>query len=346
VDDVRIGLVGAGRIAQAAHLPALEKADGARLVGLCDPSPTLRRGVARRYDVPGFETIEELLALDDLDAVIVAVPDRLHLPMATVAMQAGKHVLVEKPLAPTVAAAEELATLSADLGVQLQVGAMKRHDPGVQHAAEAVRDRIGTVLSASLWYRVMSALRPPTEANLFPALIVDEDVRAHEAVYKADREAYLLTTHGAHVLDGLRYLLGDPTGVSARTARVGADLTWHVLAGLPDGGLAHVEITASVHGEWAEGADIYGDRGSLQLRTHFPFARRASDVEVYDESRAVGERAVFADANAYERQIEAFARSVRDGTPTSPGPQDGVAAVRLIDAVAQSVAADGAWISL
>jgi predicted dehydrogenase len=341
--DVRFGVVGAGRIAQVAHLPALERAEGARLVGICDPSPVLSRGVARRYDVPGYDTLDQLLGAGDVDAVIVAVPDRLHLPLAAQALRAGAHVLVEKPLAPTVSEAEELAALADASGLHLQVGAMKRHDPGVQHAALAVRERIGPVLTASLWYRVMSALRPATEATLFPHLVVDESVRSREATFKADRSAYLLTTHGAHVLDGLRLLLGDVLAVSARHAVSGPDHTWHVGAELASGGLAHVEITASVHGEWSEGAEIYGQRGSVRLRTHFPFTRQASDVEVFEEGRSVAERSVFADSDAYERQVEAFARSIRDGTPCTPDAADGVAAVRLIEAVGRSVADGGSW---
>jgi predicted dehydrogenase len=342
VSDLNIGVIGGGRIAQAAHLPALARAEGASLVGICDPSPSLSERVSNRYEVPGFTEVEDLLALDGLDAVIVAVPDRLHLPLSVQALRAGKHVLVEKPLAGSVDEAEELAAAAEGSGLKLQVGAMKRHDAGVQFAAEAVRSRIGRILSATVWYRVMSALRPATEATLFPALVVDQAVREHEASYKADRERYLLTTHGAHVLDGFRYLLGDPQDVSARMARHGADLSWQGLATLEGGGLAHFEITANVHSEWSEGAEIYGERGSVKLRTHFPFSLRASDVEVFDESTTTIERPVFGDGNAYERQIESFVRAVRDDHEATPGAADGVAAVKLIRAVAESVAGDGA----
>jgi predicted dehydrogenase len=344
VPDLRIGVIGAGRIAQAAHLPALARAQGARLVALCDPSPLLAQRVSGQYGVPGYQSADELLADDAVQAVIVAVPDRLHLPLAGQALRSGRHVLVEKPLAGTAGDAEQLAAVAGEVGLVLQVGAMKRYDPGVQHAAEAVRSRIGTVLSATIWYRVMSALRPPTEATLFPALVVDEAVREHEAAFKADRSSYLLTTHGAHVLDGMRFLLGDPTRVSAQLAHSGRDYTWHGLAGLADGGLAHFEITANVHAEWSEGADIYGDKGHVRLRTHFPFALRASDVEVYDEARSISERPVFPDSNAYELQIEAFAAAVTSGAAATPDAQDGLAAVRLIDAVAESVAKDGSWV--
>ncbi|WP_225642536.1 Gfo/Idh/MocA family protein [Streptomyces werraensis] len=344
--DVRIGVIGAGRIAQAAHLPALARADGAQLVAVCDPSMKLAGHVARRYEVPGYTNIDDLLADDAVEAVIVAVPDRLHLPLASQALRAGKHVLVEKPLAGTVAEAETLQEVAVETGLHLQVGAMKRYDPGVQHAVHAIQNKIGRILSATVWYRVMSGLRPSTEATLFPALVVDENVRAHEAAFKADREQYLLTTHGAHVLDGMRYLLGDPTALSAQVARCGDDFSWHGVANLVEGGLAHFEITANVHAEWSEGADIYGENGYVKLRTHFPFTLRASDVEVFDEASSTSERPVFGDSNAYERQIEAFALAVRTGGPTSPGPGDGLAAVKLIQAVADSVAQGGSKVTL
>ena len=346
VTDLAIGVIGAGRIAQAAHLPALARADGARLAGICDPSASLSTEVAARYRVPGHTRVEDLLADPDVQAVIVAVPDRLHLPLASAALEAGKHVLVEKPLAGSVAEAEQLASVAERTGLKLQVGAMKRYDPGVQFAADAVRNTIGKVLSASIWYRVMSALRPPVEATHFPALIVDESVRAHEATFKADRAAYLLTTHGAHVLDGLRYLLGDPADISARSTQSGKDFAWHGIAGLNDGGLAHFEIAANVHAEWSEGADIYGEHGYVRLRTHFPFELRASDVEVFTEAAGIATRPVFADSSAYERQIEAFAAAVKGDHAISPDAQDGIAAVKLIDAVAESVANAGQTVKL
>lgn len=346
MEILSIGVIGAGRIAQAAHLPAIARAENARVVAVSDPSDTLRTQVGARYGVPGYASTEDLLADPAVEAVVVAVPDRLHLPLAALALEAGKHVLVEKPLAGTRKDAEALAEVAARTGLKLQVGAMKRYDPGVQYAAEAVREKIGAVLSASVWYRVMSALRPPTEATHFPALVVDEEVKAHEAGFKADREAYLLTTHGAHVLDGLRFLLGDPADVSVRSTRRGNDLAWHGLTGLKDGGLAHFEITANVHAEWSEGADIYGEHGYVKLRTHFPFELRASDVEVYDERTGIAARPVFGDSSAYERQIEAFARAVLNGEPVTPNADDGIAAVRLIDAVAESVAADGRKVKL
>ncbi len=188
---LRLGVVGCGRIAQVAHLPAAAKADGIELTAVCDPSPVLSGAVGRRYDVHAFTELEPMLD-SGLDAVVVATPDRLHHEHAVAALEAGKHVLVEKPLAPEPDDARHLGELADQLGLKLQVGAMKRHDPGIEYARAAV-ERIGPVLTMSSWYRVMAALRPPTEAALFPFVVVDDDVRTREAAYKADRPRHLLT---------------------------------------------------------------------------------------------------------------------------------------------------------
>jgi predicted dehydrogenase len=342
---LRLGVVGLGRISQVAHLPATTKADRVRLVAVCDASPTLVERVARHYEVPGLVDVRQFLR-EDLDAVLVATPDRSHLALATTAIRAGKHVLVEKPMADNAAGAEELAELAADSGLKLQVGAMKRHDPGIEYAKQYL-PRIGPVITAQAWYRVMAALRPPTEATLFPKTIVDEAVREVEATYKADRERYLLNTHGAHVFDGVRHLIGEVATVRAEVAHVGKDFSWHGTGRLAEsGGLASFEISANVHAEWAEGFDIYGESGHLSVRSFFPFFRRASEVALFIEGEATTISPSFGDTDPYERQLEAFARAILDGGPVSPSAEDGVSAVRFIEAVRASAGSGGKEVRL
>jgi len=187
---IRLGVIGAGRIAQVAHMPALAKAKNIELVAISDPSETLSSGVAAKYGIKPFTNTERLLA-EDLDAVLIATPDRFHHPLGMLALKAGKHVLMEKPLAGTVAEAQELADLAAAAGLRLQTGAMKRHDPGLAFAKAHI-DRIGPILSFISYYRVMSSLRPATEATLFPGVVVDQQVRRIESTFKAERARYLL----------------------------------------------------------------------------------------------------------------------------------------------------------
>ncbi len=344
-DSLRIGMIGCGRIAQAAHLPALEKTDRLTLVSVYDPSEILSSRVASRYGVSSSATLEDLLA-QDIDAVVIATPDRFHHPLGLAALKAGKHVLVEKPLASDESEANELAHLAAEKDLRLQTGAMKRHDPGVAFAHEHLH-RIGEAVSYHSVYRV-PAQRAPIEATLFPAMIVDEDVRRVENTFKAseNRTGYLLATHGAHVFDTLIHFTGMPTWISVHGAQVGDDYTWHGVVGLASGGIGSFEMTVDVHGDWAEGIELCGQRGFIRTRTHQPFWKRASDVEVYLEDEGVSLRPHPADTNAFKLQLEAFAEAIARGGMESPTPAEGVAVVRIIRAAVDSAAAGGTRVEL
>jgi predicted dehydrogenase len=99
---IRIGVVGVGAIAQIAHIPVLSKIRGAQLVALCDNDRPKARSLADRFGVPDvFTDIEDLLEFDELDAVVISTPNHLHEPHALSALQAGVHVLCERPLAMT-----------------------------------------------------------------------------------------------------------------------------------------------------------------------------------------------------------------------------------------------------
>jgi predicted dehydrogenase len=332
---VRLALIGCGRIAQVAHLPALEKADGIQLVAVSDPSADVARAVARRYDVSAVYTNQaEVFADESVDAVLVAAPDRFHYPITAEALQAGNHVLVEKPLASTVTEAEALAELVERTGLVLQVGAMKRHDQGVQYAKRFVEERLGEVRSFNAWYRI-GDLRPAIEATLFPHVYADLAVRTAEASFKADRRRYLLATHGAHVFDTVRFLLGDVASVVARHREDGRDQLWQVLPTTTSGAVGTVSITVDVPGVPTEGIEVFGSTGTIRVDTHFPFYRRASTVHAYADGETVVPE--LTDGDAYERQAEAFARTIREGGRPDPDVHDGLQALRLMEATANAV---------
>jgi predicted dehydrogenase len=216
---------------------------------------------------------------------------------------------------------------------------MRRHDPGIQYARAAL-DRLGPIASATFWYRLPTVLRASTEAALFPALEVDEPVRSAEAQFKADRETYLLRTHGAHVFDTVRFLLGEVTQVRAELSRSGRDLHWR-------GSLrttrapASFEISANVHANYSEGVEVFGEHGAVSIRSYFPFYRQASSVRVFTERSLEWASPDYGAVDPYLRQLEAFARAVRQGEPADPDAHDGVEALRLIEATAASAHRDG-----
>jgi predicted dehydrogenase len=95
---VRIGVVGTGGIAQVSHLPSFHRIPGARVTAVCDLDLSKAERVASRYNVPRItESFEELAAMDDVDAVVICLPNHLHAPAALAALGAGKHVLCERP---------------------------------------------------------------------------------------------------------------------------------------------------------------------------------------------------------------------------------------------------------
>jgi len=343
---VRLGVIGCGRIAQAAHLPAIAKTDEVELVAVCDPSRTLAAGVGAQYGVAAHTRIEDLLA-DDIEAVIIATPDRFHHPLGTQALEAGKHVLMEKPLASITEQATALADLATARNLRLQTGAMKRHDPGIAFARRHL-DQIGDLVSFTSIYRI-PAMRSAIEHTVFPAgLVTDPDVREHENTFKAqaNRASYLLATHGAHVFDLLVYLAGVPRWIRVEAGVVGADYTWHGTVGLAGGGIGSFEMTVDVHADAAEGFEIFGTKGHIKATTYQPFWKRASDVEVYLENSGVSLRPHPGDTNSFKLQVEDFARAIRAGGGENPSPHDGIWAVRLIEAAGRSATNDGAKVQL
>jgi predicted dehydrogenase len=316
------------------------------LVAVSDPSETLSRGVSERYGVMGFTDSKELLGAD-LDAVVIAVPDRFHEGLGIEALEARKHVLMEKPLAASPGSAQRMADMAVASNLRLQTGAMKRHDPGIAFAHRHLGE-IGALISYNSVYRV-PAMRPAIEATLFPHdMVVDVDVRATETTFKqqGNRAAYLLATHGAHVFDMLVHFTGPPRWIRVAAAEVGDDYTWHCTVGLAGGGLGSLEMTVDVHSGWAEGFELFGSGGHIWASIHQPFWKRSSDVDVYLEDSGVSRRPHPGDTDAFKLQIEAFADAIRNGGGESPSPQDGVLVTRIIEAAGESATRDGETVEL
>ena len=139
---LKIGIIGCGAIAQIQHLPHLKLRDDLfEIRALCDLSPNLLNALGEQFDVPAERQFTDYRRLveSDVDAVIVC-PAGSHAPATIAAAQAGKHVFVEKPMCHTVREAEEMVAAARQRGVVLQVGYMKRHDPGYLYGRARVRE--------------------------------------------------------------------------------------------------------------------------------------------------------------------------------------------------------------
>lgn len=340
---LRIGVIGCGKVAQNIHLPALQLASRCELVAVCDASTFVAEAVGRRYGIERvYQDVVGVLDDEAVDAVIVSVGDPDHVGVATRALDARKHVLVEKPLGASVAECLPLRDAVARSGKVLQVGVMKRHDPGVVFAKEAIAE-LGRISSFSLWYRA-SADRYVDERTVFLPVIRDPDYR--RPPYKLDRRPYYLATHGAHVFDLVRFLMGPARTVQTQLYIRDDVYSWHSLVRLADGVVGSVELTVYVESDWSEGLDVFGTNGSVSVRTPNPFFLQPSAVRVFDGASDSWRQPSFAAGNAYLRQLESFAASVLDGTPVAATVDDGIAALELIEGAAASTEAGGVPVEL
>ena len=146
---LRIGVLGCGPIAQFAHFDACRKARNAELYAICDiAEDLLTRMAAIHKPNRTYRKYEEMLSDPEVEAVIVAVSDQFHVPLALKALGAGKHVLVEKPLGTAIEECEKLAAQVAQGKLVLQVGNNRRFDPGVEFAQRFIREQMGADLTS------------------------------------------------------------------------------------------------------------------------------------------------------------------------------------------------------
>ncbi len=129
-EKVRIGVIGCGAITQIIHLPVLSKMEDVEIVAIADNDKTKLEALAAKYKiVQSFTDHTKLLALEDMDAVHICTPNHLHASMTVEALSAGKHVLVEKPIARTYDEAKMMADEARKRKKKLMVGMNHRFRP-------------------------------------------------------------------------------------------------------------------------------------------------------------------------------------------------------------------------
>ncbi|MBB3997873.1 Gfo/Idh/MocA family protein [Aureimonas pseudogalii] len=335
---LRVGVLGCGPIAQFAHLEACVKARNADLYAICDAAPDLLARMAATYEPQkAFADYDAMLADPALDAVIVATSDAYHVPMTLKALEAGKHVLCEKPVGVSVEEGEALAATVARSGRTYQVGHMKRFDPALEAARDFVRDEMGEVLALKAWYCDSTHRYTNTDA-VQPLPVTSKLARKPGGNPKADLRQYFMLAHGSHLVDTARFLCGEITAVRARLREAFGAYCWFVETEFASGALGHLDLTVAVRMDWFEGFQLYGENGSVLARTFNPWYFRSSEVEIFHEKTATTHKPLGADGHFFRRQLEGFADTILDGAPMrGADAADGVASIRAMVAIARSV---------
>lgn len=332
-----IGILGCGAISQIAHIPAALRAQKVQLAAICERDSTLLTRVADKAGVASrFTDYDQMLASPEIAAVVVAVPDPLHVPLAMQALRAGKHVIVEKPLGATSAECADLIRLVESTGLKLQVGCMKRHDPGIRFAQEQVQTRLGRILSFSAVFQD-SLFRSAMQATCLDPIITSDRSGASNDKWKSDRRHYNLFTQGAHLFDMLHFLAGPLVAVRAIESEVNGNYSWHGLLENAAGAAGHFELTCKISGDWCEQYHVAGEGGNVAIDVGLWFYHRPAQVRSFAGDRQLWTQPLTGHSNMFANQLDAFAESIERNSSTSPDVRDGIAVLEILEAVEVSV---------
>jgi predicted dehydrogenase len=319
---LRIGLIGAGMVSRHHLMAWAAISDQARVVALADPSHDNAARRATEFGISQtYADAEAMLAETELDAVDIAAPRELHVPLVQLAAKKGLPVLCQKPLAPTLQQAIDLAA-EVKNQTRLMVHENWRFRGYYRDAASWLREgRIGNVKQAQLTLLTSGVLPGPD--GLRPALERQPFMRGEKRMLVAE----VLIHH----LDTLRMLLGPLRVTAASLSRTYSEMAGEdgaVIQMSADGG-AGVSIFASfaAHGfppTQVDRLDMLGETGSMRLDGALltctgaaPAKRRYDLAAEYQGS--------------YNRTIAHFVQSLRDGTPFETAPEDNLETLRLVE---------------
>lgn len=339
-DKVRVGVIGTGFGAMV-HLPGLTQMEGVEVTAVCSSRLKRAREVAARYRIPTVvEDYRELLTGDVVDAVTIAVPPFLHHPMALAAMEAGVHVLCEKPLARTAAEARDLERMAADTGVCTAVAFHRRYEPARLQMKQYIDDGfVGDLHSVSV--------------IVYRSTLADADDRYHSWLMEDEKGGGVLNAIGSHYVDQLRWWFGEIhavtgaryTAVSSRPVR-GSDLRREVDADdntafvvrFASGAIGSVSISYTAATDVGEEIVASGSDGMLAIQEpdQLVGSRRGDQIR----SLLKHDRPL---PSGIQRQIVPFQQlaanwiqAIRDGTEATPSFAGGARVQEVLDAVARS----------
>ena len=332
---MRIGVVGYGTGGQHFHTPFIEAAEGCELTGIVARAPATKAKVRADWpDTPIYASLTELIASGCADAVTITTPPHTRRELVLEAIEAGLHVIADKPFAPDAQGARDLGAAAVSKGVTLGVFHNRRFDADMQTLMKVIADgRLGRV------WRVHSRM--------------DQD-GAH--TLEAGPTGGLLRDLGSHVVDQMLFLLGPVVSVDAQMDFVDlpqgrTDAGFTIALRHASGAHSHVSASKLNHIDERE-FRAYGELGcyvssttDVQAQSVFAGRRPAEDPQNWGyepESNwgtiytAEGAKCVPSEQGRYHDYYAAFARAVREGTEPPVTARDGELTLAVLDAARKS----------
>jgi predicted dehydrogenase len=354
---LRVGIVGAGAIATRGHIPGYRAVSGVEVVALCDVKEERVRAVAREMGIASAYTdYRQMLDEEKPDLVSVCAPNALHAQITIDALNAGAHVLCEKPMALSYADACAMVETSHRVGRSLTVGFHNRYRPEMR----AAKDVMQSGQLGSIYYAKASMLRRSGIPG-YGSWFTNKDLAGGGAMMDI----------GCHILDLALWMLGHPKPltVSATTyAQFGPRAkglgTWgmdHYPAGARfdvddlttafvrfEGGITLTfEASWAGHGTDGERLQFFGRDGGVEFNPKLFGPEKPVHYfgEVADKLIEAPLPLPMGEGSAYQREISAWVEAIQAGKPAFITGEQAAAVVQIIDAVYKS-ATSGAEVKL
>lgn len=332
-DKLRVGLIGTGVWGET-HLMAYTYDPHVELVGICDKNEELLAQRAEEYPVEMVTTdYRELLDRTDIDAVSVVTPDFLHRELVLAAAEAGKHILVEKPMATTVAECEEMAEAVEDAGVTLMVDFHNRWNPIFTQIKDKLDNgALGDPLMITL--RLNDTYFVPTQMLSWGK---DSTVAWFLASHAADLARWLFGSEVKRVYSISRSTLLKSEGYDTPDF-------FHSILEYENGAVAHIENCWIMSDSMPSVCEFMGElvcsQGTCKMNA---MTNRA--LEMYENEAGASLPSPIALMNIHGEMrgfaiesIRYFAKCIREGTKPMIGPEDGLRNTEAVVAIHESAA--------
>lgn len=333
-------IVGTGMIA-GYHAQAITQTPGAKLVGVVSRSPDKGPAFAAKHGIPVITaTVDEMVARPDVHVINVTTPSGAHLEPALVAIRAGKHVVVEKPVETTPARVDQINAAADQAGVKVAAIFQGRFGSGAQTVKATVdAGRLGRLVLASAyvkWHRTVEYYKTPWKGT-----------------WDLDGGGALMN-QAIHGVDLLQWFAGLPAEVTGRIARrvhtgIQADDTTVATLLFPDGALGTIEASTALWPGWSRRIELCGEQGSICLEDDYIAKWDFTKAEPGDEAIRNAKRNDALGSGAgvpggisiagHLRQIGDLVAAIRENRAPAIDGREGRKAVALVHAIYESAKA-------
>lgn len=324
---VRFGILSTAKIARDWVIPAMKAVDECEVVAIASRDPERAASVASTFGIPQhYASLSEMLRDDAVEAVYIPTPNNCHVDEAIDALEAGRHVLCEKPLGLDAKEAERLQAAQLATGLQVSEAFMVRYHPRWLTARDIIRSgRLGRVTQIHATYSVM---------NDNP-----DDIR-----FRPELGGGALGDVGIYPVTAARFLFEDePFAATATFERQVPDGVDIAVAGMLEfPGHRNLLFSGALLQAWSHWIMVTGTEGWMELPVSvWPSAQQETVIRLRDRDDLYDQNVEtirFPPTNQYEHEVQTFAKAVR-GEIEQPWPiANAVAGMRVLDAIKRSAA--------